>query len=170
VISKYLVEELEAPTAYFAITQIVGACIGIYIQPRWGRIGDSAGARRILLVSAIGSAFVPLLWALTPYWWLGFLIDAIAFVVWPGHMLGLTLRAVELVDDDEDRPMMLGWTNLAQGAGACLSPLLASLVLQWTTVAIVLTASFVLRFLSAFVLSGQSPLAMRQSGSGTGSP
>jgi hypothetical protein len=101
---------------------------------------------------------------------LGFLIDGLAFVVWPGHMLGLTLRAVELVDNDEDRPMMIGWTNLAQGAGACLSPLIASVVLQWTTVAVVLVTAFILRFLSAFVLAGQSPRQSLQTGSVTGSP
>lgn len=170
IIAKYLVDDLSAPTAYFAITQIVGACIGIYIQPRWGRIGDSSGSKQILFITAIGSAFVPLLWALTPVWWLGFLIDGLAFVVWPGHMLGLTLRAVELVDNDEDRPMMIGWTNLAQGAGACLSPLLASVVLEWTAISVVLIASFALRLLSGFVLADRSPRSLRQTGSGTGSP
>ncbi|HRA48988.1 MAG TPA: MFS transporter [Thermomicrobiales bacterium] len=158
IIARYLTNELGAPTAYFAITQIFGAMIGTIMQPRWGRFGDRAGARRILLVSGLGSSLVPMMWALTPVYWLGFLIDGLAFVVWPGHMLGLTLRAVELVENDDERPMMLGWTNLAQGAGACISPLLAAVALEVTSIAVVLMASFMLRMLASFILSGKIPL------------
>ena len=154
VIPRYLTDNLGAPTAYFAISQIVGACIGIAMQPRWGRLGDKSGAMRILLLSGIGSAVVPLFWALTPVYWLGFLIDAVAFVAWPGHMLGLTLRAIELCQTDDDRPMMLGWTNLAQGGGACISPLLASLALIYVNVHVILVLSFVLRLTGGFVLAG----------------
>ena len=66
------------------------------------------------------------------------------------------MRAVELVDDDADRPMMLGWTNLAQGAGASISPLIAASVVGTLSVPIVLTLSFVLRLLASMVLSGKS--------------
>jgi hypothetical protein len=94
------------------------------------------------------------MWAFAPHYGYGFGIDALAFLVWPGHMLGLTMRAVELVDNDADRPMMLGWTNLAQGAGACLSPLIAAAVVGFLSVPIVLIASFVLRLAASLVMSG----------------
>jgi hypothetical protein len=50
---------------------------------------------------------------------------------------------------------MLGWTNLAQGAGASLSPLLAALVVDQVGVKTVLISAFVLRFFASFVLSGK---------------
>lgn len=154
IVPRYLVNDLDAPIAYFAMSQIVGAFVGIAMQPRWGRWCDKSGASRILLWSGLGSAVVPFLWAIAPAYWLGFGIDALAFCVWPGHMLGLTMRAVELVDDDADRPMMLGWTNLAQGAGACLSPLIASVAVGFATVPAILLTAFLLRGLSALVMSG----------------
>ena len=154
IVPRYLTTELDAPTAYFAISQILGAAIGIAMQPRWGRLSDLTGASRLLLVSGIGSGIVPLLWAVVPVYWLGFGVDALAFCVWPGHMLGLTLRAIELVDDEADRPMMLGWTNLAQGAGASMSPLLAATIVSYTSVAAILIAAGCLRVFSALVISG----------------
>ncbi|HYP59384.1 MAG TPA: MFS transporter [Thermomicrobiales bacterium] len=154
IIPRYLVNDLHAPTAYFAITPIIGAFIGIAMQPRWGKFGDRAGAARILLVSGAGCAIVPLLWAVAPVYWVGFLVDSVAYVFWPGHALGLTLRAIELVDHEADRPMMLGWTNLAQGIGATISPLIAAVVVGHLSVPIILLVAFVLRGASALVMSG----------------
>ena len=154
IVPRYIVTDLGAPTAYFAISQIIGAMVGIFMQPRWGKLADLSGPRRILLYSGIGSAIVPVLWAFAPVYWLGFGIDLIAFCVWPGHMLGLTLRALELTDNEADRPTMLGWTNLAQGAGASISPLIASLIVTQVGVAAILIAAGALRFGSAVFMSG----------------
>lgn len=154
IVPRYIVTDLDAPTAYFAIAQIIGAVAGVVIQPRWGKLADLSGAKRILLYSGIGSAMTPLLWAFVPVYWLGFGVDLIAFCVWPGHMLGLTLRALELSDTDADRPMMLGWTNLAQGAGASMSPLIASLMVTKFGIVAILLASCALRFGSAVYMSG----------------
>ena len=154
IVPRYIVTDLHAPTAYFAISQIVGAVVGIFMQPRWGKLADLAGPRRILLYSGIGSAIVPLLWAIVPFYWLGFGVDLIAFCVWPGHMLGLTLRALEVTENEADRPMMLGWTNLAQGAGASISPLIASLIVTQVGVAAILIAAAALRLGSALFMSG----------------
>jgi Na+/melibiose symporter-like transporter len=154
IVPRYITNELEAPTAYFAMSQIVGAVVGIVMQPWWGRRCDASGPTRILLLSGLVSATVPLLWAVAPVYWIGFAIDAIAFSVWPGHMLGLTMRAIELVEDEADRPMMLGWTNLAQGAGACASPLIAASMVGQVSVPVILVTAAALRFAGAGVLSG----------------
>lgn len=137
--------------------------MAIVMQPRWGRMSDASGAERILLISGVGSAVVPLLWAFVPLYWFGFAVDALAFAVWPGHLLGLTIRAVELVDDEADRPMMLGWTNLAQGAGACISPLIASILVTHLTVGTILIMSFLLRMVGTLVMSGVIGAPVRQS-------
>jgi hypothetical protein len=52
----------------------------------------------------------------------------IASTCWPGRMMGLTLRSSELAEHDADGPNQLAWTNLAQGAGSFLSPLIASVL------------------------------------------
>ena len=154
IVPRFLVHDLNAPTAYFAVSPIVGAVTATYLQPRWGKLADISGPKRVLLISGIGSAIVPLLWAIAPVYWVGFGIDFIAYCVWPGHVLGLTLRALELAETEADRPMMLGWTNLAQGAGACISPLIASVVVAQTGVAAILVVACALRAGSALVMSG----------------
>jgi hypothetical protein len=125
-------------------------------------LSDASGASRILLLSGAGSALVPLLWVFVPVYWLGFGVDALAFCVWPGHILGLTIRAVELVEDEADRPMMLGWTNLAQGAGACISPLLASILVGQLSVPVILVMAFSLRMFGTLVMSGVVGAPARQ--------
>jgi MFS family permease len=162
IIPRHLVNHLHAPTAYFAISPIIGAFIGIVLQPRWGRFGDRSGACRILLLSGVGLSIVPLLWAIAPVYWFGWVVDSVAFCFWPGHTLGLTLRAVELVDNDGDRPMMLGWTNLAQGAGATLSPLIASMTISELSLPVILVMAFALRLVSSWVISGAVPRMARQ--------
>ena len=92
----------------------------------------------MLLLCGIGMTVIPILWVLAPVYWLGFGIDVLAFSFWPGHPLGLTLRGVERAESDADRPMLLGWTNLAQGTGACFSPLIASSIVGFTGVVAVL--------------------------------
>ena len=154
ILPRYLTTELNAPTAYFAATQVLAGVVGVIVSPRWGRLGDRSGAVRILLLCGVGSAVIPLLWALTPVYWIGFAVDVLAFSVWPGHLLGLTLRGVELAETEADRPMLLGWTNLAQGAGACLSPLIASSVVGFTGVAAVLGLSAALRLVGTLMIAG----------------
>lgn len=154
IIPRYITTELNAPTAYFAMSGIIGAIISVLMQPRWGRLSDASGARRVLLFSGIGSAMIPLLWVVVPVFWLGFGVDSIAYCVWPGHMLGLTMRAVELCEHDSDRPMMLGWTNLAQGAGASISPLIAAVLVSHVGVPAILITAFALRLTGTLVLSG----------------
>jgi MFS family permease len=143
VLPAYILEELHAPTAYFAITQLLAAIAGVFIQRRWGRLGDEQGAKRVLLLSGVAASIVPALWGLVPVWWLGFTVEVIGYFGWPGHMLGLTLRSVELAKHEHDRSSILGWTNLAQGGGACISPLISAwLVIQIGAVPILFLSAF----------------------------
>lgn len=153
VLPPYIIEELHAPTVYFAITQLMAATLGVFVQRRWGKLSDERGAAHVLLLSGIGTALVPALWSIVPFYWIGFGVEAFASASWPGHMLGLTLRSVELATHENDRSSMLGWTNLAQGAGACVSPLLASWLVLHTGTAPILLLSAALRLLGAVVMS-----------------
>ena len=67
--------------------------------------------------------------------------------------MGLTMRAVELSETEEDRPTMLAWTCLAQGAGACMSPLFASGLVHWTGTIPLLLASGILRVIGSVIIS-----------------
>jgi MFS family permease len=153
VLPAYVIDELHAPTVYFAIAQLMAVTIGVIVQRRWGRLSDDKGASYVLMLSGIGAAIVPALWGVVPVYWIGFGVEAFASASWPGHMLGLTLRSVELATHENDRSSLLGWTNLAQGAGACISPLLASWLVLYTGTIPILFISAALRLLGAVVMS-----------------
>jgi MFS family permease len=154
VLPPYIIEELHAPTAYFAMVAVLSAAVGVVVQRMWGRLADEAGAQRILLIGGIGAGIVPTLWGLIPVYWLGFAVEIIASSCWPGHMMGLTLRSTELAEHDTDRPNLLAWTNLAQGAGSFLSPLIASVLVGFVGTIPLLVASSVIRLAATFVIVG----------------
>jgi hypothetical protein len=64
------------------------------------------------------------------------------------------LRSIELAENESDRPNLLAWTNLAQGAGACLSPLISSALVGQTGAIPLLIVSSMIRGLATFVMLG----------------
>jgi MFS family permease len=154
VLPPYIIHELHAPTSYFAGVAVVASISSAIVQRRWGRMADRKGASRVLFIAGLGTAIVPFLWALTPVYWLGFGIEVIASSSWPGHMLGLTMKSVELAESEAERPQMLAWTNLAQGSGACISPIVASILVGYTGTVPLLIAATCFRLAASWLLGG----------------
>lgn len=152
VLTPYIIHHLHAPTAYFGAVGVLSAVIGVVVQRRWGQLGDSEGARAVLALSSYGSGLVPLLWALVPVYYLGIPVEIVASTCWPGHLLGLTLRGVELARDEAERPELLAWTNLAQGAGACVAPLIAAAAVGSVGTVPILIAAGLIRIAGATVI------------------
>ena len=153
VLPRYILDNLHAPAAYFAFASLIAAAMGTVVQRHWGRLCDERGAMLVLLIAGIGASIVPMIWTVIPIFWIGFSMEVLASLSWPGHMLGLTMRAVELAHDEQDRASLLGWTNLAQGAGACISPLLSSVLAERTGIAAVLLLSGVLRLAGTGIMA-----------------
>jgi MFS family permease len=153
ILPRYILDDLHAPALYFAIASLIAATMGTLVQRRWGKLSDERGAMTALLLAGIGASIVPIAWTVIPVFWLGFSMEILASCSWPGHMLGLTMRSVELAKDEHDRASLLGWTNLAQGAGACISPLLSSILADRTGIAFVLILSGVLRVVGTLIVS-----------------
>lgn len=153
ILPRYILDDLHAPALYFAIASLIAATMGTLVQRRWGKLSDERGAMTALLLAGIGASIVPIAWTIIPVFWLGFSMEILASSCWPGHMLGLTMRSVELAKDEHDRASLLGWTNLAQGAGACISPLLSSILADRTGIAFVLVLSGVLRIVGTLIVA-----------------
>lgn len=151
----YIINELDAPTSYFAAVAVVAACAGVVVQRFWGRLGDEAGARRVLLLGGIGTSIVPAIWAAVPIYWFGIGVELIAASCWPAPTMGLTLRSVELAEHEADRPNLLAWTSLAQGAGSLFSPLIASIAVGFVGTIPILLVSAGLRLIGTFAIAGQ---------------
>lgn len=164
ILPAYIIKELGAPTAYFAMVAVVSAAAGVVVQRIWGRVGDESGAKRILLFGGIGAGIVPTIWAIIPVYWLGFGVELIAASSWPAHTMGLTLRSSELAEHDVDRPNLLAWTNLAQGAGSFFSPLIASVLVGVVGTIPLLVASSLIRIGATFIISGRPTITMSRIG------
>lgn len=162
ILPPYIIHELGAPTSYFAGAAVVASFSAVVVQRRWGRLVDRGGASKTLFIAGVGTAIVPLLWALTPVYWLGFGIEVVASSSWPGHMLGLTMRSVELAETETERPQMLAWTNLAQGTGACVSPLVSSIVVGYTGTIPILVIAALCRLAASLLLGGFSFQSVRR--------
>ncbi|MCC6703991.1 MAG: MFS transporter, partial [Thermomicrobiales bacterium] len=122
-------------------------------QRHWGKFVDLHGARATGFWAGLGVATGPIFWSLTPVYWLGLFFECIISFSWPGHSMALTMRSIELSKAEEDRPANLAWTSLAQGAGACLSPLVAAALVGFTGYIPLFLASAVFRLLGTVVLS-----------------
>ncbi len=153
VLPPYLIKVLHAPPTYFALAGALGAVIGIVIQRLWGRYADHQGARAQLFFAGIGTAIIPVGWTLAPSIWFGPFIELFGFICWPAHTMGLTVRAIELAENESDRTSMIAWVNLMQGAGACISPLLSSALVGTTGTFAILLVSAALRFGGSLVMS-----------------
>jgi Na+/melibiose symporter-like transporter len=162
ILPPYIINELNAPTSYFAGAAVVASLSAVFVQKRWGRLVDQRGASKTLFFSGVGTALVPILWALTPVYWLGFFFEIIASGSWPGHMLGLTMKSVELADIEAERPQMLAWTNLAQGAGACVSPIISSILVGYTGTIPLLLVAACCRLVASCLLGGFSFTSIRR--------
>ena len=126
VLPPYVVHQLHAPAGYFATAAVVAAVTGAGLQRWWGEYGNTRGTEALLGLSGLGAGVAPLLWAAVPDYRLGIPLEAAAAGCWLGHLLGLTLHAVELGHDDGERASVIARTQLAQGSAAALAPLIAA--------------------------------------------
>jgi MFS family permease len=149
----YIMNELNGPTAYFAASAAVGTIAVAFSQRRWGRYVDQNGARATGFYAGLGVTAIPLFWIFAPFYWLGLFFELIASYSWPGHSMSLTMRSIEFAETEEERPTLLAWTSMAQGAGAFVSPLVASVLVGFTGYIPLFIASGVFRLVGTIILS-----------------
>ena len=167
----YIMNELNGPTAYFAASAAVGTTAVAFSQKRWGKYVDHHGAKATGFFSGLGVTLIPIFWLFAPFYWLGLLFEIVASSSWPGHSMSLTMRSIELSETEDDRPTNLAWTSMVQGAGAFVSPLVASALVGMTGYFPLFIASGVFRLVGTIILSdaeregwfrGMSPLRRRR--------
>jgi hypothetical protein len=160
VLSPYVVHELHAPAGYFATAAVVAAVSGVGVQRWWGDYGTMRGTRPLLVLSGVGAGVAPLLWAVVPNYRLGIAVEALAAGCWLGHLLGLTLHAVDIAMDDGDGSSAVARMNVAQGTAAALGPLVAAGLVGTVGTVPILVASGAICLGSTAMMTGVA----RQSG------
>ncbi len=155
VLPPYVVHQLHAPAGYFATAAVVAAVTGAGLQRWWGEYGNTRGTGALLGISGLGAGVAPLLWAMVPDYRLGIPLEAAAAGCWLGHLLGLTLHAVELAHDDTERASVIARTQLAQGSAAAVAPLIAAAFVGRVGTIPILVASGVICLGSTLIMTGR---------------
>ena len=83
----YLIEGLNAEYVWLSIIVFVHGISTILVQKGWGAVADTFGHRSIVIISAFGASFVPLLWMLAPSPDFAVAINILAGVAWAGFNL-----------------------------------------------------------------------------------
>jgi MFS family permease len=83
----YVINGLGAPYAWISVLVLASGITTIIFQRWWGSAADAFGHRSILIISAFGASFVPLLYMLAPSPGFVVFIDALSGASWAGFNL-----------------------------------------------------------------------------------
>jgi MFS family permease len=149
VLTPYLLNDLGAGPSFIGLMTAVNAVTALLIQRFWGRRVDRFGSYPVIAVTMAAVSSLPVLYALTPTYWLGLGFEVISGVAWAGYALANLNYAIEIAPPEE-RAHYTSVSNAAAGAGAFLGPLAAAALLTFLDPQIVLILSGAIRF-SAFL-------------------
>ena len=166
VLPPYVVHELHAPAGYFAVAAVVAAVAGVGLQRWWGEYGSTSGSRALLALSGIGAGVSPLLWTAVPDYRFGIPLEAFAAGCWLGHLLGITLHAVEQAQDDAERAGVIAQIQVTQGIAAGLAPLGAVALVGFLGTPPILVTSGLICLLATAIMTKAKLLATAVPASG----
>ncbi|HEX5165404.1 MAG TPA: MFS transporter [Thermomicrobiales bacterium] len=149
VLTPYILNDLNAAPSFIGLMTAVNATTGLLIQRFWGRRVDRFGSYPVIAVTMAAVSSLPVLYALTPTYWLGLGFEVISGVAWAGYALGNLNYAIEIAPA-EDRARYTSVGNAAAGIGSFLGPLVAALLLTFLEPRVLLILSGAIRF-SAFL-------------------
>lgn len=147
VLIPYLIDDLGASSSFIGIMTAVNALVAISIQRFWGRRVDRVGSFNTLQITTLTVATLPLLYALTPTYWLALLFEVVSGVGWAGYALGNVNYALE-VASHEERTRYTSIANAAAGIGVFLGPLTAAALLALLDPRYVLGLAAAVRFIA----------------------
>lgn len=151
VLTPYLLEDLHASASFLGIMAAVNAIVGILVQRWWGRRVDRLGSFPVLMATMITVASLPVLYALTPTYWLALGFEVVSGIGWSGYAVGNLNYAMEVAPAHE-RTRYTAISNAAAGLGAFLGPLTAALLLAFVDPRVVLLVAGGVRLLAALAL------------------
>jgi MFS family permease len=129
----------------------VNAVTGLLVQRFWGRRVDRFGSYPVLAVTMAAVASLPILYAITPTYWLALGFEVISGVAWSGYALANLNYAIEIAPEEE-RARYTSIANAAAGVGAFLGPLAAATLLTFMEPQVILFISGAIRFASSFAV------------------
>jgi len=145
VLTPYILNDLGAGPSFIGLMAAVNAVTALLVQRFWGRRVDRFGSFPVIATTMAAVSSLPVLYALTPTYWLALGFEVISGVAWAGYALANLNYAIEIAPA-EDRAHYTSVSNAAAGAGSFLGPLAAAAMLTFLEPEILLILSGVIRF------------------------
>jgi MFS family permease len=149
VLTPYILEDLGASPSFMGLMTAVNSVVALSIQRFWGRRVDRLGAYGTVVVCTFIVSWLPVLYALTPTYWLALLFEVVSGVGWAGYALGSLNYAIE-VAPHEERARYQSIANAAGGVGVFLGPLVAAALLSFLAPQVVLLLAGGVRLAAVF--------------------
>jgi MFS family permease len=149
VLTPYILNDLGAGPSFIGLMAAVNAVTALLVQRFWGRRVDRFGSFPVIATTMAAVSSLPVLYALTPTYWLALGFEVISGVAWAGYALANLNYAIEIAPAEE-RAHYTSVSNASAGAGAFLGPLAAASMLAFLDPKVVLLISGAIRF-SAFL-------------------
>lgn len=156
VLTPYLLEDLKASASFLGVMAAVNAIVGISVQRWWGRRVDRIGSYPVLMVTMLTVSSLPVLYALTPTFWLALAFEVVSGIGWSGYAVGNLNYAMEVAPAQE-RVRYTAVANAAAGLGAFVGPLTAAGLLMVVDPRVVLLVAGGVRVLAAVSLRLAKP-------------
>jgi MFS family permease len=147
VLTPYILEDLGASPSFMGLMTAVNSVVALSIQRFWGRRVDRLGAYQTVIICTFIVSWLPVLYALTPTYWLALLFEVVSGIGWAGYALGSLNYAIE-VAPQEERARYQSIANAAGGIGVFLGPLVAAALLSFLAPQVVLLLAGAVRFAS----------------------
>jgi MFS family permease len=151
ILIPFLIDDLGATSSFIGIMTAVNALVAISIQRFWGRRVDRIGSFPVLEWTILAVTSLPILYALTPSFWLALLFEIVSGVGWAGYQLANVNYALELAPHEE-RTRYTSIANAAAGLGVFLGPLTAAALAAFLDPRAVLAIAGAVRFASWIAL------------------
>ncbi|MCS7227880.1 MAG: MFS transporter, partial [Endomicrobia bacterium] len=157
----YMLKELNMSYYSYTLVTLSAAVSGLFFLPFFGRLSDRIGNVKIIKITALLIAFLPLLWIFSKNLIYLIIINAFAGYVWTGFNL-TTINFIFDAASEEVRTRCVSYFNFTNGIFIFLGTILSGWIATYIPPLVanskllsLFTLSFVLRFLVVVFLSKQ---------------
>lgn len=130
-IAVYLLRNLQFSYATYMIVTLSGSVVSLFLMELWGKIADSFGNYRVILISSFIIPTIPILWILSPNpIYLIIIPSIIGSIAWAGFNLSAGNFVYDNVSQ-EKRGLCISYKNMLIGIGTFLGAGLGAILIKF---------------------------------------
>lgn len=163
-VAPYLLDHHHLSYIEYSAFSAVVVIVKIIAMPVFGRLLQSTSLRRVLTLSALGIAPIPLLWLVSDSFWWFLVLQTYSGIAWAGFELGMLMALFDGEDDAERTAMQVAFSAL-QALGTAGASIIGGAVLgafgtDHDAYLAVFVVSSIARFAAVMLLVRQLPVLL----------